>query len=58
MLFHTLNLLLKDSLRLGSDFTKQGFTAMSHPAPTEIGLTHGVFLLEKDMLAEHNQGFL
>jgi hypothetical protein len=26
-----------------------GFTAMSHPAEAEIGLTHGVFVLEKNL---------
>jgi len=30
----------------GCDFTRPGFTAMAHPAPATIGLTHGVFVLE------------
>lgn len=36
----------------GSNFTHPGFTAMSHPAEAEIGLTHGVFVLERNLSAE------
>lgn len=28
------------------DFTAPGFTAIAHPAPVDIGTTHGVFLLD------------
>ena len=28
------------------NFTAPGFTAIAHPAPVDIGTTHGVFLLD------------
>jgi hypothetical protein len=36
----------------GCNFHNAGFTAMSHPAEAEIGLTHGVFVLEKNLSDE------
>lgn len=42
----------------GADFTRPGFTAMTHPAPVSIGLSHGVFVLDpsdvKDLLKERD----
>jgi fucose-1-phosphate guanylyltransferase len=36
----------------GSDFTRPGVTAMAHPSTTDIGLTHGVFVLEESSLKD------
>lgn len=33
---------------IGCDFTRPGVTALAHPSTTEIGLTHGVFVLHKE----------
>lgn len=33
----------------GSDFTRSGVTAMAHPSTVDIGLTHGVFVLEETL---------
>eukprot|EP01114_Cavostelium_apophysatum_P019259 TRINITY_DN6156_c0_g1_i4.p1 TRINITY_DN6156_c0_g1~~TRINITY_DN6156_c0_g1_i4.p1 ORF type:complete len:1010 (+),score=265.03 TRINITY_DN6156_c0_g1_i4:32-3031(+) len=32
----------------GCDFTRPGVTALAHPSIIEIGLTHGVFVLDKE----------
>jgi len=39
----------------GCDFTRSGVTALAHPSNTEIGLTHGVFVLDKSELKNFNR---
>lgn len=38
----------------GCDFTLPGVTALAHPSTTNIGLTHGVFVLDKNDIFDIN----
>ena len=38
-------------------FENTGFTALAHPSPIEIGTTHGVYVLDKNIAAKLQKVF-